>query len=114
MRSLDYSSIFIRLFACVFMMGISLYAYIYKQNELTELRLAIPALAKELRNIQEENHRLKYEIDYFESPIHLMELMRMPEFGHLKFAYNQDVIVLPGHKPLSGKDLIDLQEIIEP
>lgn len=114
MRNLNYSSIFIRLFVCVFILGISLYAYIYKQNELTELRLAIPALAKEVRNIQEENHRLKYEIDYFESPIHLMELMRMPEFGHLKFAYNQDVIVLPSRKPLLGKDLVDLQEMIGP
>lgn len=99
-----------RIFLCILIAGFSLYAYIFKQNELTELRMAIPTLAKEVRSIQEENNRLKYDIDYFESPIHLMELLRMPEFGHLKFGYSQDVIVLSGQNPIPGKDFSDLQE----
>jgi hypothetical protein len=93
-----------RLFACIFTVGITLYAYIDKQNELTELRLAIPALAKNLRNIQEENVRLKYEIERFESPIHLMELARKPEFGHLKYPYLKDEIALPANKTFSVND----------
>jgi hypothetical protein len=99
-----------RLFLCIVITGVSLYAYIYKQNELTELRMAIPSLAKEVRSIQEENHRLKYDIDQFESPIHLLELMRMPEFGSLKFGYNQDVLILPMSQPIPGKDFADLEE----
>lgn len=83
-----------RFFVCIFTAGVALFAYIDKQNELTELRLAIPALAKDIKNIHEENIRLKYEIDSFESPIHLMELVRKPEFGHLKYPYLNDEIFL--------------------
>lgn len=85
----------LRIFLCIFATGITLYSYIDKQNELTELRLAIPALAKKVREIQDENTRLKYEIDRFESPIHLMELARKPEFGYLKYPYLKDEIFLP-------------------
>ena len=85
----------IRIFFCIFAAGITLYSYIDKQNELTGLRMAIPALSKEVKAIHEENIRLKYEIDRFESPIHLMELARKPEFGHLKFPYLNQVITLP-------------------
>lgn len=96
-------SLYLRIFTCILTASLTLYAYIDKQNELTELRLAIPALAKNVRDIQDENRRLKYEIDRFESPIHLMELARKPEFGHLKYPYVKDVIFLPKgrnqHKP---------------
>ena len=34
----------------------------------------------------------------------------MPEFGSLKFGYNPDVIVIPGQKPIPGKDFSDLKE----
>ncbi len=106
----SFNRFFVRLLICIFICGFSIYAHIFKQNELTELRMAIPSLAKEVRNIQEENTRLKYDIGQFESPIHLMELMRMPEFGNLKFSYNQDVIILPLPPPIPGKDFADLQE----
>lgn len=86
--------LFFRFFLCIFIAGITLFAYIDKQNELTELRLALPALAKNVKSLQEENRRLKYEIESFESPIHLMELMRKPEFGHLKYPYVKDEIFL--------------------
>lgn len=76
---------------CLSAVVFTVYAYIEKQNELTELRLAIPATAKEVRRIHEENIRLQYEIDQFESPVHLMELARKPEFGHLKYPYLPDV-----------------------
>jgi hypothetical protein len=99
---------FYRLFICILISGVCLYAYISNQNELTVLRLAIPSLAKELRSIQEENNRLKYEIESFESPIHLMELMRMPEFGGLRFAYTNETVILPLPDPIPGKDFEDL------
>lgn len=71
-----------------------MYAYIDRQNDLTELRLQFPQLAKEVKGIQEENNRLYYEIDRFESPIHLLELSRKPEFGHLKHPYLHDIIII--------------------
>lgn len=77
----------LRIFICIVTASLALYAYIDKHNDLTELRLAIPALSKKLYAIKEENIRLRYEIERFESPIHLMELMRKPEYSHLKFPY---------------------------
>lgn len=84
----------IRIFACIFAVSIALYAYIEKHNELTELRIALPTLAKEVHAIHEENKRLGYEIDRFESPIHLMELSKKPEFSHLKYPYQDDIVKL--------------------
>lgn len=89
---MKYNDIIIKLFICIIAAATTLYAYILKQNEVTELRLAIPTLGKEVRQIHDENTRLQYEIDQFESPIHLMELARKPEFGHLKYPYLKDVI----------------------
>lgn len=86
---------YLRILACIFLSGLTFFAYIDKQNQLTELRRKLPSLAKELKSIQEENNRLKYEIETFESPIHLMELLRKPEFSHLRFPYTKDIIILP-------------------
>lgn len=87
--------IYIRVAFCIFIAGMTLYFYIDKQNELTELRLAIPVLAKEVKGINEENIRLRYEIDRFESPIHLIELLRKPEFSHLHYPYVKEILILP-------------------
>lgn len=86
---------FIRAFVCLAGAGLLLYKYIDKLNELTELRLSIPALNKEIREIEERNLELQYEIERFESPIHLIELARKPEFGHLKYPAINEVILLP-------------------
>lgn len=88
-------ALLIRVFVCIMVTGLCLYRYIDKQNELTELRLEIPQVAKELQQIREENQRLQYQIDYFESPIHLMELADKPSFSHLKHPYLKEVITLP-------------------
>lgn len=83
--------LFIRLLICIAFAGLVLYKYIDKVNELTELRLSIPILNRELKEIHEKNLELQYAIDCFESPVHLMELARKPEFGHLKYPSNLDV-----------------------
>lgn len=89
-----------RILFCIFFVGLLFYLYIEKQNELTELRLAIPRLEREVKTINEENRQIQYEIDHFESPIHLMELARKPEFGHLRHPYVHEVLVLPEPAPL--------------
>lgn len=85
----------IQIFICIITASLTLYFYIDKQNELTQLRLSVPALTKEVKQIHEENIRLQYEIDQFESPIHLMELARKPEFGHLKYPNLDQIVILP-------------------
>lgn len=86
--------LFIRLILCISFAGLLLYKSIDKLNELTELRLSIPVLAREVKEIHEENLELQYAIESFESPLHLMELARKPEFGHLHYPSIDDVIQL--------------------
>jgi cell division protein FtsB len=87
--------VLIRILFCIFCLGIFLYSYIEKQNVITELRLAIPSVSKELQSIQEENTRLRFEIDQFENPQHLLELSRRPEYRHLKHPLLKDIIMIP-------------------
>lgn len=91
---MSYSA-FAQTLICILIAGVTVCLFIDKQNELTELRLTLPALAKEVRQIQEKNIRLQYEINQFESPIHLMELARKPEFGHLKYPYLNTIMTIP-------------------
>lgn len=90
----------IRILLCIIVSGFFLYFFITRQNALTILRLEIPVVDKELRVILEQNKSLKYEIDQFENPAHLMRLAQEPEFAHLKYPYTKDIIVLPLIPPL--------------
>jgi cell division protein FtsB len=85
----------IRILFCILCLGIFLYAYINKQNVITELRLAIPSVSRDLKAIHEENTRLQFEIDQFENPQYLLELSRKPEYLHLKHPLLKDIIMLP-------------------
>jgi len=91
-----------RILICILVAGLTLYAHIEKNNELVELRLAIPLLNRDVKAAQEENMRLQYEIERFESPVHLMELARKPEFSHLKYPRTTDVILLPQSGPVEA------------
>ena len=62
-----------------------LFFYVDKQNDLTEIQLKIPSLAKQVRALEEENTRLRYHLDQFENPHHLMQLMALSEYSHLKY-----------------------------
>jgi Cys-tRNA synthase (O-phospho-L-seryl-tRNA:Cys-tRNA synthase) len=82
-------------FICLAGAGIALYAAVREQNSLMDLRRSVPPLAKEVKALQEENQRLKYLVDRFENPVHLMELAREPQYGHLRYPYTQDVMIVP-------------------
>ena len=79
---------------CLVMLGACLFSYLEKQNELTELRIYVPKLVKEIRLIEEENVALKYQIQKFESPENLMALALDQQFSHLKYPLNKEVLVL--------------------
>lgn len=76
------------------MMSACLFSYLEKQNQLTELRIYVPKLVKEVKSIQEENTRLRYQIQEFEGPEHLMLLVADPKFSHLKYPLNKEILVL--------------------
>lgn len=82
----------IRIFICIVAFGFFLFFYLNKQVELTKLRLKVPSIAKDVKIIQEENTRLRYLIDQFESPENLFDLSRKPEFSHLKQPNQNEII----------------------
>ncbi|NDD58757.1 MAG: hypothetical protein EBZ47_05845 [Chlamydiae bacterium] len=86
--------IFFRVLICFLSFGFCLFSYLEKQNELTELRIYAPKLAKEIKNIQEENTRLFYEIEQFESPDNMMKLARDSRFSHLRHPLSKEVLLL--------------------
>lgn len=86
--------IFIQLACCIGVFGCCLCSYVNTQNAVTRLRLEIPIFSQELHQLKEQNNRLKYEIDLFESPEHLMQLARCSEFSHLKYPTLQEILTV--------------------
>ncbi len=84
----------VQVLACIGLGGGLLYHYVDEQNKITRLRLAIPQLAKEIRDIQEQNTQLQYHIDRFESPENLMQLALRPEFGHLRYPTCKEILTV--------------------
>ncbi len=103
-------TLFIRLLFCLAIAGILLYKMIDNINELTELRLAIPMLSKELLEIREHNLELQYAIAHFESADNLMKIANRPEFGHLRFPSVDEIIVLPEHDPKTDNTIVNYQQ----
>lgn len=85
----------IQLGLCLTVFGLCLYSYLNAQNELTELKIRLPQVEKEVQLIREENRRLSYEVDRFESPSHLIELAHRPEYGHLKHPLLKEILTVP-------------------
>jgi hypothetical protein len=65
------------------------------QNLLTHLKIRLPEVEKEIQLIREENRRLAYEVDQFESPNHLIELAHRPEFSHLRHPLLREILTVP-------------------
>jgi hypothetical protein len=88
-------SLLLRFGFCFGLIGFCLYSYLDMQNELTELKIKMPEVDQEFRLVREENRRLSYEIDQFQSPSHLIELVRRPEFSHLKHPLLKEILTVP-------------------
>lgn len=82
---------------CLVAASLTLYAMIEQNNALTALQLAIPEKEKEVKNLQQENERLRYQIEAFENPASLIEMLKQPEFQHLKYPKQDEVWILEVH-----------------
>lgn len=80
---------------CLGIFGFCLYSYLDAQNRVTGLKIKLPEQEKEIDLLQEENRRMAYEIERFESPTHLIELAHRPEFSHLKHPLLQEILTVP-------------------
>ena len=83
-----------KIFVCLSVFSLCLFSYLEKQNELTQLKLYAPKVVKEIKSLQEENARLQYEVEQFESPDNLIRLARDTRFSHLKHPLNRDVLMM--------------------
>ncbi|MBM3193632.1 MAG: hypothetical protein FJZ59_05320 [Chlamydiae bacterium] len=101
---------FIQVLISAFSFGGVLYAYVSGQNEITKVRIELPKLTREVRLLEEQNLRLRYEIERFENPKHLMELAKRPEFSHLKHPLIGEIFVLQTKEEASQTP----QEVINP
>lgn len=79
---------------CLIVATLMLYRYLEYQNSLTALRLEIPSTKKKLAKLYEDNRRLSFEVERFESPSHLLELLRHPRYSHLKYPSSEEVIII--------------------
>lgn len=101
---------FVQVLISAFSFGGVLYAYVSGQNEITKVRIELPKLTREVRLLEEQNLRLRYEIERFENPKHLMELAKRPEFSHLKHPLIDEIFVLQTNQEASQTP----EEIINP
>ncbi|MDN3507686.1 MAG: hypothetical protein P0S94_02060 [Simkaniaceae bacterium] len=85
---------FIRFFICLVTVAMTLFAYLEKQNTITTLAMQIPEKERALKNMQEEITHLRYQIEQFESPEHLLSLVRTNAYSHLKHASTDEVAAL--------------------
>lgn len=79
---------------CIGAIGLMLYGAISHQNKITQLRMELPLIAKEVDVLHEKNRTLLYEVERFEDPSHLLQLSKQPEFGHLRYPHKNEVITI--------------------
>jgi hypothetical protein len=84
---------FVQVLTCALSCAGALYSYVRQQNDLTKIRIELPRLSREVRFLEEHNSRLKYEIERFENPKHLMQLAKRPEFSHLRYPLTNEIFV---------------------
>ena len=84
-----------RLLVCLVVSSFCFYKILQKQNLINYYSLHIPKVTKELKVLEEENLKLKFCIDQFESPDHLMQLVKSAPYAHLRFPVVKDVVHLP-------------------
>lgn len=83
--------------------GFCLYSYLNQQNRLTHLKIQLPEVESEVKQIREDTRRLAYQINQFESPSHLIDLARRPEYSHLKHPLLKEIFTVPEEIALNEK-----------
>lgn len=89
------NSLLVRIGICVSFAGLCTYGNLALQNEEIQLKMRLPEVQKQIQLVQEENRRLRYEIEHFESPANLIEIAHHPEFSHLKHPLLKEILTVP-------------------
>jgi|SRR3990167_6874516 len=88
-------SVLSRLGVCVAVFGYCLFSYLEQQTQVTQLKIQLPELERDISSLREEGRRLHYEIEQFENPGHLIELAHLPEYSHLKHPLLREILTVP-------------------
>jgi hypothetical protein len=85
----------IRASVCTAVLGWCVFSYLETQTSLTDAKIQLPKLEKEIASIREEAQRIQYEIDQFQAPNHLIEMAHRPEYSHLKHPLLKEILTVP-------------------
>ncbi len=85
------SKILVQILCCLTVFTFYLYHIIQKQNQINYLSLNLPKIVKELKTLEEENMRLRFQVNSFQSPDHLMQLVKEEQYTHLKMPLLKEV-----------------------
>lgn len=86
--------------------------YIDKQNRSTQLGVELSRLSKEIEGLKQTNEQIWYRIKCFESPDHLLKLTSLPEYSHLEFPAEREIVMIKAKRttPLIS-EMESLQQI---
>lgn len=87
--------VLLRLLLCVSVFALYLYQVIQKQNVLNYFSLQIPRLGRDVKSLEEENTKYRFEIEKFESPQNLIQLARTEQFTNLRYPSIKEILSLP-------------------
>lgn len=94
----------IKIFLCFLAIGLSLYQLVEDQNQLAALRVALPALEQEVRLLQADILSMQNLLQSAEAPAKLLKWSKEPEYAHLIFPYESQIIHIPLNPPLPPTD----------
>lgn len=76
-----------------------IFLYIREHNDLTELRIQVPKLEREISSLEAEKIKLQFELEQFFSPSRLEEISRRAQYAHLKQLEPSDCIDISPCEP---------------
>lgn len=70
------------------------YSYLTQQNDLTEMRMEIPELMRDMESLRQEIAVLEYQVEAFQNPRNLLQIAMQNQYRHLKLPRLQEVAFL--------------------
>ena len=83
-----------KILICTISFSAALCAYLNARNDVTKLMIELPRLSKELTLIEEQNTILRYKVEQFENPAHLLNLLKTAEYASLLSGGNSEIIAI--------------------
>ena len=93
-----------KILICVISFSVALCAYLNARNDVTCLMIELPRISHELSLIEEKNTILKFEVEKFENPSYLLNLLNTCEYAHLLPREGYEVIAVDAQKAKKQKE----------